>query len=74
VVDDARRVAVVLRAVCVVDLVVEVVGLHEENVFADSAGANVSFVARLGAAVAVADDPDRHRFAQRYGTAPPVDN
>jgi len=79
-VDVAGSVSIVLRAVGGVDLVVHVVRLDEENVFVDAAGVNVCFVVALGAAesrcgapvdgsdvevVAMADDPDRHRVAQR---------
>ena len=80
-VDDACRVAAVLRAVGGIDLVVERwVGLHISNVFAHAASLDATFVAHLGAAepgggapvnrpdvevVAEADDPNRHRFAQR---------
>jgi hypothetical protein len=48
--DDAFGVSPVLRAVRGVQLVVDVVGLDEENILVDSAGLNVGFVPRLGAA------------------------
>ncbi len=75
----------VLRAVGGVDLVVDVVRLDEENVLFHAADVNVCFAAVLGAAepggrapvngpdaeaVAVADDPDRHRLAQRAVASP----
>src|SRR6266581_380204 len=74
--DDAFRVSVVLRTVGGVDLAVHVVRFDEENVLAEAAGFDVSFVAHLGVAepwgrasvdgadvevVVLANDPDRHQ-------------
>ena len=46
----AGGVAALLRAVLGVDLVVDVVGLDEEDVFVDAAGPDVAFVMHLYAA------------------------
>src|SRR5262249_48070664 len=78
--DDVCGIAAVLRAGGGIDSGGQVGILHRGPVFVDAASVNVCFVARLGATkpgggaaihradeevVAVADDPDRHRFAQR---------
>ncbi len=71
----------VLGAVCGVDLIVDVIlGWDEDNVFVDATSLEVTFAAVLGCAepgcgapapgsnvqiVVHADDPDRHRLAQR---------
>src|SRR5439155_27248236 len=82
--DDAFGVSGVLSAVRRVELVVDVLRLDEEHVLVDTAGFDVGFVARLCAAepggrasidgadvevVIAADDPHRHRLAQRAVTS-----